>query len=188
MTTEVLGTVFAGVTCVVIAATAIAALIQLRHLRASNQLNAMLTIIQVWNEPKLQEDMLYVRTGLQHKIQAQDYLADLKAEIAKGPVPRATHPEFAVLDLWEQVGTLMKYGLIDERPLLDIVAPQVLSSWTQCEPVIACLRERFGASAFENAEYAAARARLWMDRYEDGNYPKHTPRMHDLLANRTSPA
>jgi hypothetical protein len=41
----------------------------------------------------------------------------------------------------------MKYQLIDERPLLDIVALQILGSW-------------------------------------NGTYPKHAPRMRELLANR----
>jgi hypothetical protein len=35
VTTELLGTIFAGLTCAVIAATAIAAVVQLRHLRSS---------------------------------------------------------------------------------------------------------------------------------------------------------
>jgi hypothetical protein len=92
VTVELLGTVFA--------ATAVAALIQLRHLRASNQLDAMLSIMQVWYEPKLQEHLAYVRSGLQRKLQAEDYLGDLRADIAQGrPVSRAEHPEFFVLDL-----------------------------------------------------------------------------------------
>lgn len=185
MTDLSLSTIFAGATFVVIAATAIAAVIQLRHLRASNQLNAMLTIMELWNEPALQDQIAYVRGDLQRKIQTEGYVAELTAEIAKGPVTRSGHPEFFVLDLWEQVGAFMKHGLIDEGPLLDIVAPQVLGTWNQLQPIVACLRERFGASAFENVEYAAVRSRLWLDRYPEGTYPRGTPRMPELLAKRT---
>jgi len=179
-----LSTIFAGATFVVIAATAIAAVVQLRHLRASNQLNAMLTIMELWNEPALQDQIAYVRGDLQRKIKDGGYVADLQLEIAKGPVTRSGHPEFFVLDLWEQVGAFMKYGLIDEAPLLDIVAPQVLGTWSQLEPIVACLRERFGASAFENVEYAAVRSRLWLDRHPEGTYPRGTPRMREVLARR----
>ena len=144
----------------------------------------MLTIMELWYDPKVQEHLAYVRGDLQRKLKEQDYVAELKVDIAKGPISRAVHPEFYVLDLWDQVGAFLKYGLIDERSLLDIVAPQVLGSWTQLEPVISRMRERYGPSAFENVEYAPARARLWLDRYPDGTYPKHTPRMPELLAKR----
>jgi len=50
MTLEALNTTFAGAAFAVIGATAIAAIVQLRHLRASNQINALLTILQDWQK------------------------------------------------------------------------------------------------------------------------------------------
>lgn len=179
---EIVSTVFAGGTFVVIGATAIAALIQLRHLRASNQLNALLTLMELWNQAPLQEHLAYVRGELQQQLKEPSFLAELAAHLAKGPISRTQHVEFAVADFWEQIGAFMKYGLIDERSWLDVAAPQMFGSWDLLEPVVMTVRERYGESSFENFEYAAARSRLWLNRHPDGIYPAGTPRMAQLRA------
>lgn len=180
MSAEWWSTFFAGATFIVIGATAIAALIQLRHLRASNQLNALLTLMELWNQGPLQERFAYVRGELQRRLQDPAFCAELAAHLAKGPVSRSEHSEFAVADFWEQIGAFMKYNLIDERSWLDVAAPQMLGSWNLLEPIVMMGRERYGDASFENFEYAAARARLWLDRHPDGNYPSGTPRMAQL--------
>ncbi len=182
MSPEVLSSIFAGGTFVVIGATAIAALIQLRHLRASNELNALLTLMELWNQAPLQEHLSYVRGELQERLKEPSFLAELAAHLAKGPISRTQHDEFAVADFWEQIGLFIKYGLIDERSWLDVAAPQMLGFWDLLEPVVMTVRERYGESSFENFEYAAARSRLWLDRHADGNYPANTPRMAQLRA------
>ena len=55
MTFEALSAFAAAGTFFVITATAIAALIRLRHLRVSNQLESLLTLIRMPLEPKLNE-------------------------------------------------------------------------------------------------------------------------------------
>src|SRR5712692_8555806 len=114
MSTELWSTIFAGATFAVIAATAVAALIQLRHLRASNQLTALLTLMQLWNTPDLQEHIGYMRGEMMQKMKEPSFLD----EFAKGPVSRAEHPEILIADFWEQVGAFMKYGLMDEQSWL----------------------------------------------------------------------
>jgi hypothetical protein len=178
MSTELWSTIFAGATFVVIGATAVAALIQLRHLRASNQLTALLTLMQMWNTPDLQEHIRYMRGELQGKLKDPNFLAEFR----RGPVSRAEHPEFLVADFWEQVGSFMKYDLMDESSWLDVASPQIINAWDSLEPAITAGRQRSGLSGFENFEYAAVRARLWFRRYPGGNYPAGTPRMQELKA------
>ena len=60
MTLEFWNTFFAAATFVVIAATAVAAIIQLRHLRSTNQMNALLTMMQMWESPGMQEHYHYL--------------------------------------------------------------------------------------------------------------------------------
>ena len=176
MTTETWSTIFAGATFVVIAATAIAALIQLRHLRASNQLNALLTLMKMWNSSDLQEHIGYVRGELQQRMKDPAFLS----EFNQMSVARSEHPELLVADFWEQVGAFMKYGLIDEASWLDIASPQAANAWDQLEPAIKTMRQRAGLASFENFEYAAVRARLWLDRYPQGNWPPRLPRMEKI--------
>ena len=80
-------------------------------------------------------------------------------------------------DLWEQVGTYAKYGLIDETILLDIVAAQVSNAWKRVWPAIEIIRRRTGPATFENFEYLAVRAELFQRRTPNGVYPRNLPRM-----------
>jgi hypothetical protein len=57
-----------AITLLVITATAVAALIQLRHLRAQNTLNAELAILKDWNDPQFRQWRLYVAGEMQTKI------------------------------------------------------------------------------------------------------------------------
>lgn len=176
MSLELWSTIFSGATFLVIAATAVAALIQLRHMRAGNQLNALLTQMEMWDQPEMQGHIRYTRTTLQEKIKDPKFLAQYE----EPGLSRADHPELLVADFWEQIGTFMKYGLIDERSWLDIASAQIRRSWQDLEPVIVSARHRLGPSAFENFEYIAVRAELWTRHSPDGYYPKGMPRMAQL--------
>ena len=174
MSVEATNVALSAATLIVVAAAAIAAVVQLKHLRASNQLTALLEIMNQWNTPTIQKGLNELRR-VPDKMKDPDYVAVLK----RGPM-RAEHVEFLALDLWEQIGTFSKHGLIDERVLLDIVSSQVLASWRSVQPAMPLLRERGGPSAFENFEYLAVRACLWEKRHPDGTYPSGMPRMSEL--------
>ena len=164
-------------TLLVVAAAAVAAIVQLRHLRASNQLAGLLEIMNQWNIPAVQ-------VALAELQRVPDKLADPEYEAivrTPGAADRAQHPEFLALDLWEQIGTYCKYRLIDERILLDIVSAQVGAAWHSAQPLIEIVRERRGPSVFENFEYVAVRAKLWERRLPNGSYPPSLPRMKDLM-------
>lgn len=163
-------------TLIVVGAAAVAAIVQLRHLRASNQLNALLAIMNQWNLPAVQTALAEVRT-IPEKMNDPQYVAVLKAP---GSVDRSSHLEFLALDLWEQIGTYCKYGLVDENILLDITSSQVGSAWKFAEPAIALIRERTGPATLENFEYLAVRAKLWSRKYPNGAYPARLPRMPGL--------
>jgi Domain of unknown function (DUF4760) len=177
MSLEVLSTIFAGLTFAVIAATAIAAIVQLRHLRASNQMNALLALMQLWESPEMQRYFQYTFNELPKKLKDPEFLALFNA----GALSRTDHPELLVADYWEQIGAYAKHGLFDEASWLDIASAQVLRSWQVLEPIIAARRKSDGNQAtFENFEYLAVRATLWNRRYPDGNWRPGLPRMADL--------
>jgi hypothetical protein len=180
MQLDALNTIFAGLTFAVISATAIAALVQLRHLRASNQLQGLITVLRIWEDPVFQRYMDFVRNELDARLRDPEFIQSL----SKRPVDRTLHLELHVCDMWEQIGSYVKYGLIDERSFMDVSSGQVFNTWVQIAPVITKMREFAGPSLYENFEYLAVRGRLWIDRYPDGNYPAGAPRMTELIAKR----
>jgi hypothetical protein len=177
MGTEGVSVVLSVATLIVVAAAAVAAIVQLRHLRTSNQLNALLEIMNQWNIPAIQAALAELR-AIPEKMKDPNYVQVLKTPGASAN--RGTYPEFLAFDLWEQFGTYCKYGLIDENILIDITADQVTYAWRCAEPAIAVVRERTGPAIFENFEYLAVRAELWRRRHPNGAYPARLPRMTDL--------
>jgi hypothetical protein len=163
-------------TLVVIAAASVAAIVQLRYLRAGNHLSALLEILNQWNLPAVQLALTELR-AIPEKMKDPQYVAALQAP---GPRERSQYPEFLALDLWEQIGTYAKYGLIDEKILLDITSAQILAAWRTAEPALALLRDRAGPSTYENFEYLAVRAEAWHRRHPNGTYPAGIARMSEL--------
>lgn len=176
MSFELWSTVFAGATFLVIAATAIAALIQLRHLRASNQLNGLLTMLRLWHDPQMQQWFDFVRDDLEGKMKDAQFRDDLRRPY----IDRRKHIELHVCDYWEQVGSYIKYGLLDQQSFLDVTCSTINSFWQLLWPVINIMRETRGPSLYDNFEYIAVCGRLWIAKNPRGAYPRGVPRMADL--------
>jgi len=154
-----------AITLLVITATAVAALIQLRHLRAQNTLNAELAILKDWNDPQFRQWRLYVAGEMQTKIKDPAFLAEYDAPEAD----RSRHPELYACDWLEQIGSYLKYGL------LDVTSTSINRLWNQLAPAIERMRVTRGDGLYENFEYWAAKGRLWAKAHPGGAYPKNMP-------------
>lgn len=176
MNATLLGIAISVATLIVVGAASVAAIVQLRHLRTSNQLDALLEIMNQWNLPAVQAALAELH-AIPEKMNDPQYIAALQAPRT---IDRSTHPEFLALDLWEQIGTFCKYRLVDEDILLDITSGQVANAWKCAEPAITLMREQSGPSVMENLEYLAVRAELWSRKHPDGAYPPRLPRMRDF--------
>ena len=159
-----------AITLLVITATAVAALIQLRHLRAQNTLNAELAILRDWNDPHFRDWRHYIAGELQAKLKDPAFLAEYDAP----EVDRSRHPELYACDWLEQIGSYLKYGLFD------VTATSINRLWNQLAPAIERMRVTRGDALYENFEYWAATGRLWAKANPGGAYPKKMPRMRDL--------
>jgi hypothetical protein len=167
-------TTFAAVgTFVVITITAVAAFIQLHHLRASNQLSAMLKLLELEQSPALEERFHFVRTQLAAKMKDPEFLASLDDT----PVDRTLHPERHVIAWFEHIGAWMKNGLIEEQTYLEYASPIITRYWKLLAPTVQRIRRTREPWLLGDFEYLAARARLWLVRHPAGNYAKGTPRM-----------
>ena len=175
MNAEFVTAVSAFLTFLVITVSSIAALVQLRHIRSSNQLAGLLRYTEWWETPLIQSSIKFVRTELAQRLRDD---AKYRDELLQGVATRADHPELLVADWVEQAGSYIKYGLLAEDQFLDLAAGFIDSIWDSLEPVVALRRVHGGASIFENFEFLAQRSKAWRRRHAaTGNYPTGTPRL-----------
>jgi len=172
MSQETLSTAAAIGTFIVIAATAIAAVVQLRHLRASNQLQGLLNVLARAEDTKFNEWIDWARRILAENMPDLSY----RRRIEDGTFDRTDNPWLNLANSYEWMGSLIRQGLIAEEPFMDVHGARVTRSWQLLEEIIAIRRRRQGPSTWENFEYLFMRAGLYVSRHPRGVYPKTTPR------------
>lgn len=174
---ELLNTVAAFSTLIVISVAAYAAIVQLRHLRASNQLSGLLTILHYSQDPEENERRIFVMNDLEDRLKDPEF----RRGLMQHPVDQRIHVELKVCDFFEQIGSHVKSGLIEEAAYLETACDFVDRMWSKLEPVIAIMRRTRDETVYDNFEYLTARSRLWTARYPKGTYPDNTPRIsiHD---------
>ena len=168
---EILSTAAALGTFVVIAATAVAALIQLRQLRTTHQLQGLLAVLSLPYEPALSDAFMFMTHELAQKMKDPAFRRELE-----NPAPdRAVHKELRVCDYYERLGSMIKYGLFEEELYFDNSSPE--RAWGVLEPVIAIMRRKRGPGVYDNFEYLVARSRDWDARHPNGAFPAGTSRL-----------
>jgi hypothetical protein len=164
------------ITLLVVAGTAFAALRQIRQLRAQTTLAGLLKVLDDWRDPNFQRTLNYVRNDLQGKLRDPAFLE----EFDHPPLDRAKHPELEICEWYEQIGSYMKYGLLDEQVMMDVSSSSCNAIWQAVAPVIERMRRTRGDAIYENFEYMAARGVLFQRAHPDGCYPRGTPRLAAL--------
>lgn len=170
---EAISAAAAAGTFIVITASAIAALVQLRHMRVSNQLDGLLTFLQILQSEEMRRLLNYVRHDLKERMKDRSYRDDL----LEVPVDRSRHPELYVCQFFDHIGAHVRSGLIEPDVLLRTAWYDVLLYWTLLEPVICLVRESDRPFVFENFEYLGALAQRWKDDHPRGDYPAGIARM-----------
>lgn len=148
---------------------------QLRHMRAGNQINAAMSLMDKWSGPDYARGLDFVYDGgLDEKLKDPAFRADLEHP----SINRGRHPEAAILGYWEQAGSLVKLGFIDESTFMNLSSLQCIAAWKKLNPVIAIMRRRRGPTVADNFEYLASRAMLWEARHaNDQSFPSGTPHL-----------
>jgi hypothetical protein len=171
MSQETLNTVAAVGTFIVIAATAIAAVVQLRHLRAQNQLTGLLTVLARVEDPQFNEWVDGARELVKSRMPDPAY----RQAILEGTAERRNNPWLNLANSYDWVGSLVKHKLIPEESLL--YSGRVIGAWEIVESIVPLVRRRGGPAVWENFEYLVVQARNWNVQHPDGSYPKGTPRL-----------
>lgn len=166
-------------TFVVILGSVLAALIQLRHIRAGNQLEALLSLQREFRIPEVQAALTYIQAQLPARLEDPAYRQELERI---GYVDPAAHPEMIVCNWLNVMGTLVARGYVSEDAFMDLFARLIVYCWRQVAPAVAVMRRSRGEGQYHDFEYLAARAAGWLKRNPNGTFPHTLTR--ELLPDR----
>ncbi|HKU67573.1 MAG TPA: hypothetical protein VJP85_07355 [Candidatus Baltobacteraceae bacterium] len=166
MPLELLNTLASIGTFVVIGATAIAAVVQLRHLRANNQLEGLLDVLA------RVEDETFNRWLTDTQRELPQFLSDphYVRSVLNGTFDR----NVAWLQLgnqYERVGSLLKHRLIPEEPFMEVYSLRATRAWEVMLPMTSLIRYNVNDTVWENFEFMYVRAKGWIERHQHGSYP-----------------
>jgi hypothetical protein len=125
-------------TFVVIAATAIAAIVQLRHARSSNQIEAYAELREVRDTPEMLSAQQFVHHDLNEKLKAPEFRYQVAHREAMTPENQRLWNQITrVGNYYEGMGILVKSGLADKNLVLDDFYGGILNNWQRLIPVVA---------------------------------------------------
>ena len=159
-------------TFVVIAATAIAAIVQLRHARSSNHITALNELRETMETPDFQAAMHFVSTHLQTKLQDASFRYQIATPSARTDEMLLDMAKISAFgNFFESLGLIVKTGLVDKKVVLEMWGGYLPQHWNKLAPVAAIARRRVGDSLWENFEYLTVLSQDWDAAHPKGNYP-----------------
>jgi Domain of unknown function (DUF4760) len=160
-------------TFVVIAASAAAALVQLRHMRGSNQIVALTECRETLESPEFREAQRFVSYELPKRL--NDPAECRKA--AQLPFSGEYEAIGTVANFFESMGLFVKTGIIDKHIACDFWSFVVLRNWNALLPITSYVRDKIAQPAlWENFEYMAALSEAYQRDHET-SYPAGMGRM-----------
>lgn len=182
MPLELMNTIAAILTTTIIAATGIAATVQLRHMRAANQIAGFMTLRNMLDDDAHQHaNKVLVREGdLTDDAGFREYLALRATQRDLHENERYDQLYSAVTmtaNAFETLGTLVRNGAVDRQLFLEQYCAAVLRSWGQLKPYIALIRAAQQDDAtWEDFEYMAALSERFVAK-NPSMYPLNMPRL-----------
>jgi hypothetical protein len=177
MSLELVNTLATFGTFVVIAATAIAAVVQLRHARSSNHIAALNELRETMESADFQAAQHFVEGELSKRLQDPAFRYQTDAPAARTDETRPLHAKIDTFgNFFEGMGILVKTGLVDRDLVLEIWCGVVIRAWEGLAPITAIARRESDA-VWENFEYLTVLAREWKAAHPKGTYPAGAQRI-----------
>lgn len=159
-------------TFVVIAASAVAALMQLRHMRGSNAIVALTECREKLESAEFQNARRFIQMDLPQLLQQPNIRAQLEV---RGVTPLELRQASYVANFFESLGAFVRFGIIDRNIACNLWCSVVAGSWDALLPLIRIFRARDKA-VWENFEYLAVISNQFMDDHPT-TYPPGLKRM-----------
>ena len=123
-------------TFVVIAATAIAALVQLRHARGANLIESLSEVRRTFSSSDYQAALHFVITGLADKWKDPAFRYQRNTRSARTPENQILISKInEVANTFENVGLMVKRKLIDRIMALDLYSGNAIRAWQALTPI-----------------------------------------------------
>ena len=151
----------------VIAATAIAAFIQIKHLRASNQVEGFNEHFRELFSTTLTESVAFIEGELQERLKDETF----RRELSTGGSNWQRHPELRIGAFWEKTGTLLQHGWLDKELFLDYAGDVCPRHWLLLSEVCRLRRER-EPLIWERFEYLVKECERYKERRHHGSVGK----------------
>jgi len=182
MSLELITAIATIATAIVIGASAIAALVQLRHLRASNQITGFLTL-----RTMLDDDAHQQAVALIHREGDLSNDEGYRKFVTDDAALRATHGNeryevlrqavLMIANAVEVMGTLVRNGVVDQRLFFEQYCGPIDGLWRRLEGYVKLERLAHGDDAiWEDFEYLAALSRRFAVEHPTV-YPPNVPRL-----------
>lgn len=160
-------------TFVVIAATAIAALIQLRHMRSSNQIAAVTTLQQKLESERMILARRFVAEEVPKLLSDPAGRSKLGAEV----LPAELEGIRDVGNFFDLVGTFVQHGIVDRGLAVSLWDGLVVTAWRQLEAVVMIRRMVSAPGVWDGFEYFAVLGADSIARTGGDYYPRGMRRM-----------
>lgn len=161
-------------TFVVITATAIAAILQLRQQRAANKIAYIQSFYSGYEGAELRPAFDFVRYELWERLKDPGFRDDL---LPGHTAVRSRHPEITVLNFFDLWGLYYRDGVVDRDSFMRVFGGVVVGFWRRLEPVIALSSDEHGNTTCQDFEYLAVEAQRWIERHPNGDYAHGVPRI-----------
>ena len=179
MSLEMINTLGTLLTTAIVGATAIAALVQLRHLRTGNQIHAQLSVGDRLRSPAVRDAMTTVGQYFENALDDPTFREYVASYQRGAPVNDVNHRYVdlheaarVVGNTYEELGVLVKNGIVDERLLMDRLRFLILRDWGHLKNGLAFIRAVVGTNAiWENFEYLAVLSEDYARQFPTA-YPK----------------
>ncbi|HKU66155.1 MAG TPA: hypothetical protein VJP85_00075 [Candidatus Baltobacteraceae bacterium] len=158
----------------VIAASASAALVQLRHMRTSNQVLIMNELRNKMDSAEFKRAVRFIRYELPDRMRSD---SEFRRTLLANTGPEAE----MIADVGEffdfEASQLVKHNMVDARLACDWLYSPVVPCWDALAPLISSRRAMLGYSVWEDFEYLALLCKRFRQRYPEGTYPRGTERL-----------
>jgi hypothetical protein len=198
MTLNDLNAIAPMATAVVIAATAVAALIQLRHMRAANHIGAMWSLHETFSDIEYTTARRFLRTHITRIVADPAFRAFLTSDVQGHPPPdppaeflTTVNSATLVANTHEVIGSMVIQGLINRDVMLRGYAWVIDGTWRMLEEYIKVARSAEGGDGlFEDFEFMTVCSREWISRHPASyprGYSRILPSYEDGKGSKTPP-
>lgn len=178
MRIDVWNVIAAWGTFLVIAATAIAALIQLRHMRVGNQITILNELRETSEDPNFQQALAFCYGDLQELLEQPQFRFEVTHREARSKETHmAIHRANSVGNFYDVLGLYIREGYVDQDMAVELWANMVIPAWTALEPLEALYRRSGQITGWENFERLTVLAQDWLSVHRAGNYDKRYRRL-----------